>query len=80
MSRSEESDFLVLRLKRVVEVVGLSRSTIYDRINPKSPRYDDTFPQPIRLGGASVGWLYSDIKIWIESRVESSRAVVMKGL
>ena len=26
----------IIRLKRVIELTGLSRSTIYDRINPKS--------------------------------------------
>nr|WP_267397930.1 AlpA family phage regulatory protein [Pseudomonas sp. GM_Psu_2] len=30
----------ILRMKQVQERVVLSRSTIYDRINERSPRYD----------------------------------------
>lgn len=60
----------VLRLKQVLERVGLSRSTIYDRMNPASPRYDDTFPKQIKIGSSAVGWLESSISKWIESLVD----------
>ncbi|EKQ6357292.1 AlpA family phage regulatory protein [Pseudomonas aeruginosa] len=67
----------VLRLRRVVERLGISRSTIYDWMNPKSPRYDSTFPLPIKLSGSSsrgaVGWLESDICWWIDSRKAITR-------
>ena len=59
----------VLRLKHVQERVGLGRSTIYDRMNPKSPRYDETFPKPIKLGIAAIGWVEAEIDAWIKSRV-----------
>ncbi|WLG78937.1 AlpA family transcriptional regulator [Pseudomonas sp. FP1911] len=58
----------VLRLKQVLDRVGLSRSTIYDRMNPASPRYDSSFPKPIKIGSSAVGWLESSISKWIESR------------
>lgn len=58
----------VLRLKEVQRVLGLSRSTIYDRINPKSSRYDPTFPKKINLGGSAVGWLSSTIYDWLHGR------------
>ncbi|MVF52161.1 AlpA family transcriptional regulator [Pseudomonas monteilii] len=57
----------ILRLKEVVNRIGLSRSTIYDRINPDSARYDRTFPKPIKIGRAAVGWLESSVNEWIES-------------
>jgi len=53
--------------------LGLSRSTIYDKINPKSPRYDSTFPKPIRLGGCAVGWLTHEVDEWLNRQIESSR-------
>jgi len=53
--------------------LGLSRSTIYDKINPKSPRYDATFPKPIRLGGCAVGWLTHEVDEWLNRQIESSR-------
>lgn len=59
----------VLRLKQVQERVGLGRSTIYDRMNPNSPRYDSTFPKPIKLGIAAIGWIEAEIDAWIKSRI-----------
>ena len=62
----------ILRLKEVQERVGLSKSTIYDRINPKSPRYDPSFPKPVKLGayaGASIGWLEGGVNDWIAKRI-----------
>lgn len=58
----------VLRMRHLTGRVGVSSSTIYDWMNPKSPRYDSSFPRPIKLGASSVGWLASDVQIWIESR------------
>ncbi|MFA0945874.1 MULTISPECIES: helix-turn-helix transcriptional regulator [Pseudomonas syringae group] len=63
----------ILRLKQVLERVGLSRSTIYDRINPASPRYDSSFPKPIKIGRSAVGWLESSINKWIESLLDTPK-------
>lgn len=60
---------VILRLKQVIERTGLSRSTIYDRMNVKSPRHDASFPKQMGLGGDAVGWLEDDINVWIESRI-----------
>jgi prophage regulatory protein len=46
----------VLRRKQVEREVGLSRSTIYQRIK------DGTFPKPVQLGERAVGWRASDIE------------------
>ena len=62
----------VLRLKQVLDRVGLSRSTIYDRMNPASPRYDDSFPKPMKIGSSAVGWLESSINKWIESLIDNT--------
>jgi len=59
----------ILRLNHVMDRVGLSRSTIYDRLDEKSPRYDRSFPRPVSLGGAAVGWLEEDVSDWIYSKV-----------
>lgn len=57
----------LLRLPIVKGRTGLSRTTIYNRIS------EGTFPRPISLGSRAVGWLESDIDIWIEQQVKQSR-------
>lgn len=63
----------ILRLKQLAERIGLGRSTIYDRMDVQSPRYDATFPKPIKLGAAAIGWIDSDVTTWIEQRVSEKR-------
>ncbi|EPB6712248.1 TPA: AlpA family phage regulatory protein [Escherichia coli] len=58
----------ILRLKDVMKKMGISRSTIYDWLNPKSPRYDETFPKQRQLGRQSVGWLESELNEWVMRR------------
>jgi len=45
---------------------GLSRSTIYRRIN------DGTFPAPFNLGGNCVRWREQDLIEWKQSHARSS--------
>ncbi|MBW3781475.1 AlpA family phage regulatory protein [Aeromonas veronii] len=59
----------VLRIKDLMRKIGMARSTIYDRINPKSPRYDSSFPKPIKLGLSAVGWLEHEINAWVEKLI-----------
>lgn len=62
----------MLRIRAVVNKLGIARSTIYDWINPKSPRYDATFPKQRRLGQQSVGWLESELDAWLLERGPAS--------
>ncbi|MEX2950106.1 helix-turn-helix transcriptional regulator [Serratia fonticola] len=63
----------ILRLPAVVKKIGIARATIYDWVNPKSPRYDSTFPRQIPLGKKSVGWLESDLEQWLSDRRTSEQ-------
>lgn len=55
----------ILRLKDVMSITGLGRSSIYKFIN------DGAFPKSINLGGGrAVGWLASEIEEWIVERVK----------
>lgn len=65
----------ILRVEEVIERTGLSRSTIYDRIDPKSPRYDSTFPSRVKLGLSAIGWVESELESWILSRIQANRPV-----
>lgn len=47
----------MLRIKDVMEKLGIARATIYDWLNTKSPRYDPTFPIQRRLAlNQLAGW------------------------
>lgn len=66
----------ILRISSVVNKLGVARSTIYDWINPKSPRYDATFPKQRRLGMQSVGWLESELDEWLLKRNLASSTTI----
>lgn len=51
----------ILRLKQLTERIGLGRSTVYDRIDAQSPRYEPKVPKPIKLGVAAIGWIDSEV-------------------
>lgn len=50
----------ILRCTDVIGRTGLSRSTIYEKMQ----RGD--FPKPRKLGLRAVGWRESDIELWLE--------------
>lgn len=60
----------IIRRKQVEARVGLSRSTIYDKVKAKE------FPAPISLGAKAVGWIESEIDAWLNARIEQSRKAV----
>ncbi|WP_407876731.1 helix-turn-helix transcriptional regulator [Francisella sciaenopsi] len=53
----------IIRLKTVLEMTSLSRSTIYDYMSR------DLFPKQIKLGENSVGWVLSEVEDWLNDRV-----------
>ncbi len=62
MKPSETTD-RILRAKEVVQLTGLSRTTIW-RLENKGE-----FPRRVSLGGNRVGWRLSEINSWIGTRV-----------
>lgn len=65
MGAAETHETKPLRLLRIADVkdrVGLSRTTIYDRIAKGD------FPRPVPLG-TIVGWVESEIEAWINARI-----------
>jgi prophage regulatory protein len=55
------------RLPAVIEKTGLSRSSIYLRMNKGE------FPQSISLGDRAIGWLEADIEQWLEDKITPSK-------
>jgi prophage regulatory protein len=51
----------LLRLKDVCALLGMSRSTVYNRIS------EGSFPRPARVGIRSVRWRAEDLSAWRKS-------------
>ena len=62
-----------LRLPSVIEIVGIQRTAIYDRIKK------GTFPAPISLGPRAVVWDSTAITAWQEKIIEDARAPSAKN-
>jgi len=67
-SMDSETPLIILRMPEVIERTGLSKSTIYDKLDSKSPRHDPTFPKRRNLGTNAVGWVQSEIESWLQAR------------
>lgn len=64
----------IIRIKQVMSRTGLSKSAIYDKLDTKSPRFDQTFPKQRNLGVSTVGWVESEIDSWLASRQVVNKA------
>ena len=53
----------VLRLNKIKEKTGLSRSNIYRKVA------NGEFPKPISLGGKAIGWIENEINEWINGKI-----------
>lgn len=73
MTEQVNSTIRVLRSPEVSKRLSISKSTIYDWLNPKSPRFDSQFPRPVKIGRMATGWLESEINEWLRNKIESSR-------
>ncbi|MFV5367354.1 AlpA family phage regulatory protein [Acinetobacter junii] len=69
MSQSNQYQYQIFNIKTVIEITGISRSTIYEIIDPKSSYYDPNFPKPISLTKNRIGWVSKEIYDWIESKI-----------
>ena len=61
----------IIRLPELLAMIASSRSTVYEKINEKSSRYDPSFPRPIRLScsaRSAIGWRLSEVQHWIATR------------
>ena len=60
----------ILRQPEVQKRLGISSSTLWYRLDPRNPRFDEDMPKPFKLAlnGRAVGWLESEIDAYIEKR------------
>jgi len=58
---SGESFDRIIRINAVLERTGLSRSTLYRKIQ------DGTFPKQVRIATRCAGWRESAVTAWIKN-------------
>lgn len=52
----------ILRLPEVIRTLGLSKASVYRMVKA------GTFPQSVRLGANTVGWLRTDVEQWVSEK------------
>ena len=55
----------IIRLPEVLQIVGLSRPSIYRLMKLGE------FPRQVKLGQSSVGWMRAEVAQWIACRMEA---------
>lgn len=58
----------ILRLAQVMLITGLSRSSIYSYLNPKSKYFQPDFPRSVKIGPRATGWISDQVFTWINTR------------
>ncbi|MBB3140321.1 helix-turn-helix transcriptional regulator [Halomonas organivorans] len=53
----------LIKLKDVISLTGLARSTIYKYIS------EERFPKPVSLGERNVAWVEEEIQDWILEKI-----------
>lgn len=61
-------DIEFIRLPKVIALVGLSETTIYEMANT------GRFPKQVKVGGRAVAWIKSEVLQWSQERVAAARA------
>ena len=65
---NENINTKILRLTEVKAKTGLGRSSLYNLVSLGK------FPQQVRLGPRTVGWIESEVESWLQQQIASSRS------
>ena len=63
----------ILRLNKVLDRTGLSRSTLYRKLQL------GTFPSQVRISERCVGWRESDLEHWLRNPMSYPRSDSERG-
>jgi prophage regulatory protein len=69
---NQPSPLCIVRIKQLVALLSISKSSVYERINPRSPRFDPSFPSPVKIGHATC-FLAHEIDAYIMLKISDSR-------
>ncbi|RDZ27452.1 helix-turn-helix transcriptional regulator [Lysobacter silvisoli] len=76
MSTQLTTSHRAIRLPEVLDMLGISKSTLYGRLDPASRSYDPRMPKPFKLGNSDRSptvWWNTDIKTFLESCANAHR-------
>jgi prophage regulatory protein len=59
----------IIRIREVIAITGLSRSSIYLAIK------QGTFPMQVKLSTRSSGWLHNEVIAWVAARPRAGQAI-----
>ncbi len=68
---TQNSERRAMRLPEVCLKTGLSKSTIWNKVNPDSKYYDASFPKRFKIGGNSVAWSADEVDAWLEAQMQA---------
>lgn len=63
-----------IRLPELLKMVSMGRTTLYDKLDKKSKRYDPTFPKPIK-DGSRVMWIEHEVQEWMAQLICKTRPI-----
>ena len=64
-----------VRLKQVLHALQISKSSLYAKLNPKSPYFDPTFVKPFYLPKSRIPlWAAAELAAWLEAAQSSQVA------
>lgn len=60
-------------MRMLLSMLCISRSMVYEKINPKSRYYDPSFPKPFNLEGRRNYWLLREVHAYIAKMASKRR-------
>ncbi|WP_417442863.1 helix-turn-helix transcriptional regulator [Idiomarina abyssalis] len=64
----------VLRLQEVLDLLSISKSYHFAKLDKNSKSYDPTYPRPISVGERSVRYIEQEVIDWVNARKEERNA------
>ncbi|MEL7799358.1 MULTISPECIES: helix-turn-helix transcriptional regulator [Idiomarina] len=64
----------VLRLQEVLDLLSISKSYHFAKLDKNSKSYDPTYPKPISVGERSVRYIEQEVVDWVNARMEERNA------
>lgn len=58
----------LLSMEQVTDATTLSPCSVYRMVKA------GTFPQPLKLNGRNVAWVYAEVAAWIDKRIADGKA------